>query len=69
MLRRMTVIASDSVTFVVSGLIYFLLLVTLGVISLRKGHWLLFIIGIFLPLFWLLGAVLPPTAARARPAG
>jgi ABC-type multidrug transport system permease subunit len=62
----MTVIAADSVTFVVGGLIYFILLVTLGVIAIRKGHWVMFIIGIFLPLFWLIGALLPPTAtARA----
>jgi hypothetical protein len=61
----MTVIAADSVTFVVGGLIYFILLVTLGIITLRKGHWVIFIIGIFLPLFWLIGAVIPPTTPRA----
>jgi ABC-type multidrug transport system permease subunit len=62
----MTVIAADSVTFVVGGLIYLILLVTLGIIAIRKGHWVMFIIGIFFPLFWLIGALLPPTpAARA----
>ena len=62
----MTVIAADSVTFVVGGLLYLLLLITLGVIAIRKGHWVMFIIGIFFPLFWLIGALLPPTtAARA----
>ena len=40
--------------------IYFVLLVVLGVTSLRKGHWIMFIIGIFFPLFWIIGAVLPP---------
>lgn len=60
----MTFFAADSVTFVVGGLLYFILLVTLGVFSLRKGHWVMFILGIFLPLFWLIGAVLPPTAPR-----
>jgi hypothetical protein len=40
--------------------IYFLLLVVLGVTSLRKGHWIMFIIGIFFPLFWVIGAVMPP---------
>jgi hypothetical protein len=62
----MTLIAANSVTIVVGGLLYVLLLITLGIISIRKGHWVMFIIGIFLPLFWLIGAVLPPTAARAR---
>jgi len=40
--------------------IYFILLVVLGVTSLRKGHWIMFIIGIFIPLFWIIGAVMPP---------
>jgi hypothetical protein len=39
--------------------IYLVLLITLGVLSLRKGHWVMFIIGIFIPLFWLIGALLP----------
>jgi len=42
------------------GIIYFVLLVTLGVVSLRKGHWVMFIVGLFIPLFWLIGALLPP---------
>jgi len=28
--------------------------------ALRKGHWIMFIVGIFMPLFWLIGAVMPP---------
>jgi hypothetical protein len=46
------------------ALIYIVLLVTLGVITLRKGHWVMFVIGIFLPLFWIIGAVIPPTATQ-----
>ena len=46
--------------FVISGIIYFLLLVTVGIITIRKGHWVLFIIGIFFPLLWFVGALLPP---------
>ena len=42
------------------AVIYFVLLVVLGVTSLRKGHWIMFIIGIFIPLFWIIGAVMPP---------
>jgi hypothetical protein len=44
---------------VIGGVIYVILLITLGVISLRKGHWVMFIIGLFIPLFWLIGALLP----------
>ena len=46
------------------AVIYIVLIVTLGVLSLRKGHWMMFVIGIFLPLFWLIGALLPPTRMR-----
>jgi hypothetical protein len=42
------------------GVLYVVLLISLGVLSLRKGHWLMFVIGLFLPLFWIIGAVLPP---------
>ena len=41
------------------SILYFVLLLTLGIISIRKGHWVMFIIGIFLPLFWFIGALLP----------
>ena len=46
--------------FVIGGILYFILLVTLGIMSIRKGHWLMFIIGIIFPLFWLIGALMPP---------
>ena len=41
------------------GILYVILIITLGVMSLRKGHWVMFIIGIFLPFFWLIGAIIP----------
>jgi hypothetical protein len=41
------------------AVLYIVLMVTLGIMSIRKGHWVMFIIGIFLPLFWLIGALLP----------
>lgn len=46
---------------VLLGILYLVLLVVLGLTALRKGHWIMFIVGIFLPLFWLIGAVMPPT--------
>ena len=42
------------------GLLYFVLMITLGIITIRKGHWVLFIIGIFIPLLWIIGALIPP---------
>jgi hypothetical protein len=41
------------------GIIWFVLFITLGIISIRKGHWVMFIIGIFIPLFWIIGALMP----------
>lgn len=44
---------------VIGGILYFVLLVTLGIMTIRKGHWVMFILGIFLPLFWIIGALMP----------
>ncbi len=43
------------------GILYIVLFVVLGITAIRKGHWIMFLIGIFLPIFWIIGAVLPPT--------
>jgi len=45
------------------GVLYLVLLFTICVVTFRKGHWVLGVIGIFIPLFWVIGAVLP---ARRR---
>ncbi len=42
------------------GILYLVLIVTLGVMCLRKGHWVMFIVGLVLPFMWLVGAVIPP---------
>jgi hypothetical protein len=49
------------------AILWIALVITLGVTTLRKGHWVLFILGIFLPFFWLIGAVMPPKPT-AQPA-
>ncbi len=51
--------------FVLGGILYFILLVTLGLMSIRKGHWVMFIIGIIFPLFWVIGALMPPRQEAA----
>ncbi len=40
--------------------LYVALFIVLGLVAIKKGHWIMFIIGIFIPLFWLIGALLPP---------
>jgi hypothetical protein len=46
-------------------ILYLVLLFVLGVMCLRKGHWVMFILGIFLPFFWLIGAVMRPANGHA----
>ena len=47
------------------GAIYFVLLVTLGLLTIRKGHLVLFIVGFIFPLLWLAGALMP-SRSRVR---
>jgi hypothetical protein len=42
------------------GFLYLMLLITLGVMTIRNGHILLFILGLFLPLLWIIGALMSP---------
>jgi hypothetical protein len=55
------------VTFVwiLLGVLYIVLLVSLGLTTLRKGHTALFVFGIFFPLLWIIGAIMAPTPAVA----
>ena len=41
-------------------LLYVILIVFFGVKTLRNGHWIMFVVGIFMPFFWLIGALIPP---------
>ena len=40
---------------------YLMALFVLGLTTLRKGHTALFWVGIFLPLLWIVGALMHPT--------
>ncbi len=59
------VLAASTFTLSLLGLIYIVCLVTLGITAIRKGHWIMFIIGIFIPLFWIIGALMPPAGRSA----
>jgi hypothetical protein len=41
-------------------LLYVVLLVTLGVLTFRRGHFVLFAIGFVFPLCWLIGSLVAP---------
>ncbi len=42
------------------GIIYVFLLVLLGVKTFKNRHWVLFVAGFFIPIVWIVGAMLPP---------
>jgi uncharacterized membrane protein len=46
------------------GVLYLVLLCTLAVMSFRKGHWVLGLIGFIFPILWLIGAILPAKRYR-----
>ena len=43
------------------GALYLVALFALGFTTLRKGHTVLFWVGIFLPFLWIVGALMHPT--------
>jgi hypothetical protein len=45
------------------GFLYLLLLITLGVMTIRNGHILLFILGLLLPFLWITGAFMSPKSS------
>jgi hypothetical protein len=51
--------------WIMLGVLYIVLLVSLGMKTLRKGHTVLFLIGIIFPVLWIVGAFMQPTAGVA----
>lgn len=58
----------STILWLLCAVVYFVILITLGVTTLRKGHIMLFIFGIFFPFLWIVGALIGPSprAASAR---
>jgi hypothetical protein len=50
--------------WILLSVIYLVLLCTVAVLTFRKGHWILGLIGFIFPLLWLIGAVLPAVHHR-----
>ena len=51
--------------WIVLVVLYLTALISLGVTTLRKGHTLLFVLGIVFPILWIVGAVMAPTPRAA----
>jgi len=51
--------------WVVLGALYLAALILLGLSTLRKGHYVLFFVGIFFPVLWIVGALIGPTPRAA----
>ncbi|HEY6274948.1 MAG TPA: hypothetical protein VIX86_01330 [Streptosporangiaceae bacterium] len=47
------------------GILYLVLLLTVAIMSFRKGHWVLGLIGFIFPILWFVGAILPNRYHRA----
>jgi hypothetical protein len=52
----------DTIVWLGLGALYLVLLLVLGVTTIRKGHKVLFFVGFLMPVLWLVGAVLPETS-------
>ena len=58
----------ESIVWIGLGLLYLILLFTTGVIALRKGHLVLFIVGFIFPILWIIGVLMQPTGAAVQAA-
>jgi len=52
---------------IAGGILYLILAVTLGVMTLRNRHGWMFFFGIFFPILWIIGAFIRPQE-MAQPA-
>ena len=48
------------------GIIYLVLFIVFAILTFRKGHWILGLIGFIFPILWIIGAILPRTRRYAR---
>jgi hypothetical protein len=51
--------------WILFSVLYVTALIVLGISTLRKGHAVLFIFGIFFPILWIVGALMGPSPRAA----
>lgn len=56
--------------WVTLAVLYITAFIMLGIATLRKGHYVMFFVGIIFPILWIIGALMNPTPdATARAHG
>lgn len=51
--------------WILLGILYLVAWIVLGLATFRKGHYVLFFVGFFFPLLWIIGALIRPTPRAA----
>jgi len=59
--RREDCTVNSGILAAILAVLWLVLFIWLGIRTLRRGHWVMFIVGIFIPLFWIIGALIPRT--------
>jgi hypothetical protein len=45
------------------SILYLVLVLTIALLTFRKGHWVLGLLGFVFPILWLIGAIMPARRA------
>jgi uncharacterized membrane protein len=45
------------------SILYLVLIVTIALLTFRKGHWVLGLLGFVFPFLWVIGAIMPSRRA------
>jgi hypothetical protein len=51
--------------WILLGIVYVMCWIFFGMATLRKGHYVMFWVGIIFPLLWIIGALMAPTPRAA----
>jgi hypothetical protein len=60
MVATLTPLAISAGGIVGFGVLYVLIMLFLGIRSIKRGHWIMFLLGFPLPIFWIIGGLMPP---------
>ena len=55
---------SGALWAILGVVLYLVLVFTIAVLTFRKGHWVLGLLGFVFPILWLVGAIMPSRRYR-----